>query len=132
MKIDSVLKKEGINVVSQLDTLQVNSIAKSISNKLCLTFPEHNLNRSDIFSAICRLNMYVADMGFDLSGAKYYYRNNSIYFNKNINFEKFSDIAIHECLHYIQEIRDERDNVVRMGLYDNVSRSSGLMKLQFS
>jgi len=119
MKIDSVLKKEGVNVISQLDTLQVNSIAKSISSKLCLAFPEHNLNRSDIFSSLCRLNMFIADMGSDLAYAKYYYRNNSIYFNKNIDFEKLSDVAIHECLHYLQEIRDERDNLTRMGLYDS-------------
>ena len=75
--------------------------------------------------------MYIADMGFDSAHAKYYHKNNSIYFNKNINFEKLSDVAIHECIHYIQEIRDEHDNTIRMGLYDCSSRTSGLMKLQF-
>lgn len=118
MKIDSVLKKEGITIVSQLDTLQVNMLAKSISSKLCLAFPEHSLNRSNIFASLSRLNMYIADMGIDLAGAKYYYKNNSIYFNKNIPFEKLSDVAIHECLHFIQEIRDEHDEITRMGIYD--------------
>ena len=123
MKVKSVLKKEGITIVKQLDTLQVNVIAKSISDRLCLTFPEHNINQSDVFSAICRLNMYVADMGIDLAGAKYFSKNNSIYFNKDVDFGKLSDVAIHECIHVVQEIKDENDNLVCMGLYDT---SSGL------
>ena len=45
MNINSVLKKEGIKVLEQLSTFQVNSIASSISNKLCNTFPEHNLDK---------------------------------------------------------------------------------------
>ena len=80
MSINSTLKKEGINVISQLNTMQVNSIASNISEKLSKAFPEHNIDKSDLFISIARLNMYIAEMPNDMAAAKYFYKNNSIYF----------------------------------------------------
>jgi len=62
MNIDSIIKKEGINVIKQLPTLQVNLVAKSIAEKLSKAFPEHDLNKELLFSNISRLNMYIAEM----------------------------------------------------------------------
>lgn len=113
----SRLKKEGIEVVSQLDTLKVNTIAINVASKLCLAFPEHNLNKSELFESLSRLNMYVAKMPEDSSGAKYFYKDNSIYFNETADIDEMSTLAVHECIHYIQELRDYSNHVSRMGLY---------------
>ena len=118
MSINSILKKEGITIVKKLDTLKVNTIAKSVASKLCLAFPEHNFNRSDLFSSFCRLNMYIADMPDNLGGAKYFYKNNSIYFSQNINSRHLPSVAVHECIHFIQEILDPNGNLESMGLYN--------------
>ena len=121
----SRLKKEGIEVVSQLDTLKVNSIAINVASKLCLAFPEHNLNKSELFESLSRLNMYIAKMPPDSSGAKYFYKDNSIYFNETSDINELSTLAVHECIHYIQELRDSNNNVSKMGLY-NPSYNSGI------
>ena len=47
MSINSTLRKEGINVIGKLNTLEINKIASNISEKICLAFPEHNINKSD-------------------------------------------------------------------------------------
>lgn len=125
MSINSKLRKEGIEILEQLNTLKVNTIATNIASKLCLAFPEHNLNRSQLFAALSRLNMYVAKMPMDFTGAKYFYKNNSIYFNENLSLEEMSDLAVHECIHYIQELRDSNNNLTKMGLY-NFSFNYGL------
>ena len=39
MSIESDLKKDGIEIVSKLDTLVVNNIARNISRKIIATFP---------------------------------------------------------------------------------------------
>lgn len=62
MSIETNLKKDGINVIEQLDTLRVNSIAQNISVKLCDAFPAYNLNQHDLFIKLSRLNMYYADI----------------------------------------------------------------------
>lgn len=125
MSTNSRLKKEGIEIVEQLDTLKVNTIAISIASKLCLAFPEHNLNKSELFTSLSRINMYIAKMPEDSAGAKYFYKNNSIYFNKEYDLDEMAKLAMHECIHYIQEFRDANNNLVKMGLY-NCTFNSGL------
>lgn len=123
MNIHSELKREGVEIVEQLDSLKVNNIAINVASKLCLAFPEHNLNRSELFESLSRLNMYVAKMPPDASGAKYFYKDNSIYFNENIDIKEMSKLAVHECIHFIQELRDSNNKLTRMGLYSPFSNT---------
>lgn len=118
MSIKSDLKKDGIEVIEKLNTLKVNSIAKSISFKLCNTFPQFNLNQNDLFIKLCRLNMYKANMPEGIAEANYFYKNSSIYFNSHIQNEDLEEFAIHECIHFLQEVKDKKNYLIRMGLCD--------------
>ena len=82
MSIHSVLKKEGIKIVAEIDALTINTIARKIADILSNSFPEQTLDRTDLFISISRLKMYRAEMPVGLSDAKYYYKNNSIYLIK--------------------------------------------------
>ena len=117
MNIDKILKKEGIELVSTLNNEKVSSIANKVAKKICSTFPEHNLNQHDIFSELSKVNMYFADFTNNTIGAKYYYKNQSIYFNRKYELKKLSDLSIHECIHFIQEKRNKSGNLDRFGLY---------------
>lgn len=112
------LKKEGIEIIEKLDAMKVNTIAINVASKLCLAFPEHNLNKSDLFESLSRLDMFVAKMPADSSGAKYFYKDNSIYFNETFDINEMSTLAVHECIHCIQELRDSSNNISKMGLYN--------------
>lgn len=118
MSVESDLRRDGIEVVGKLDTLKVNSIARNISNKLCETFPNFGLNQNELFIKLSRLDMYLAKMPEGMAEANYFYKNSSIYFNEHIPFEDMEEFAIHECIHYIQEVKDKRNYLIRMGLCD--------------
>ncbi len=118
MSIETELKKDGIEVIEKLDTLKINSIAMNVSLKLCETFPEYNLNQNKLFIKLSRLNMYKAKMPEGMAEANYFYKNTSIYFNEHIQDEDLEEFAIHECIHYLQEIKDKRNYLLRMGLCD--------------
>lgn len=118
MSVESDLKKDGIEVTQKLDTLKINSIANNISIKICETFPEYNLDSDELFIKLSRLNMYKAKMPDGMSEANYFYKNTSIYFNEHISDEDLEEFAVHECIHYIQEIKDKRNYLLRMGLCD--------------
>ena len=118
MGINYLLKKEGLEEIVKLDTLTINKIAKHISEKLCAAFPELNLNQSDLFISISRLDMYTAKMPDDCSSAKYVYNKNAIFFDKNLDLSKVDTLAIHECIHFLQELYDDKGKIVRLGLYD--------------
>ena len=121
MSIESDLRKDGIRVVDILDTMSVNRIAHNVAAKLCDTFPELCFNETDLFAKLSRLNMYRATMPEGMAEANYFYKNTSIYFNQKVDFEDLEEFAIHECIHYIQEVKDKKNNLVRMGLcnFDN-------------
>ncbi len=53
-----------------------------------------------------------------MAEANYFYKNNSIYFNEHIADEDIEEFAVHECIHYIQEVKDKRNYLIRMGLCD--------------
>ena len=126
MNIEKDLVKDGIIVTEKIDTDTVLTITKSISQKIVSTFPDFNLNADDIFSKLFSLNMYKANMPEGMAEANYCYKNSSIYFNSHIANEDLEEFAIHECLHFLQEIKDENNNIVRMGLstYHN-SKATG-------
>lgn len=116
MSIESDLKKSGINIIKPLDTLLVNTIAKNISEKICKTFPEFNLNYEDLFIELSRINMYTASMPEGLAEANYFYKNNSIFFNQYIDENQLEEFATHECIHRLQVVKDKKNSIIRMGL----------------
>lgn len=118
MSVESDLKKDGIEVVGKLDTLKVNSIAKNIASRLCSTFPNYQLNENELFIQLSRLDMYIAKMPEGMAEANYFYKNTSIYFNEHIPAEEREEFAIHECIHYLQERKDKKNYLIRMGLCD--------------
>lgn len=118
MSIESDLRKDGIEIVKKLDTLKINSIARNISIKLCETFPNFNLNQNELFIKLSRLDMYIAKIPEGMAEANYFYKNSSIYFNDHISSDDLEEFAIHECIHYIQEVKDKKNYLVRMGLCD--------------
>ena len=118
MSIETDLKKDGIEVIEKLDTLSVNSIAETIAKKLSSSFPLFFPDSKGLFRKLSRLNMYTAKMPEGMSEANYFYKNSSIYFNEHIPFEDIEEFAIHECIHYLQEIKDRRNYLTRMGLCD--------------
>ena len=54
-----------------------------------------------------------------MSEANYFYKNTYIYFNEKIDIADIEEFAVHECIHYIQEIKDKKNNLIRMGLCDH-------------
>lgn len=118
MSIETELKKEGIEVIKPLDTLTIITIAKNVATKMTLAYPEQNLNCNDLFIRLSRLNMYVAKIPHSMACAKYYYKNSSIYFSDDIDFSNIDSYATHECIHYLQELRDTNNNLIHLGLCD--------------
>lgn len=116
MSIESDLRKDGIKVISKLDTLIVNNMARNIAKKVVATFPELNFDETNLFIKLARIDMYIASMPSDMAEAKYFYKNSSIYFNDQIDFEDLEEFAIHECIHHIQEIKTNGNKLLRMGL----------------
>ena len=116
MSIESELKKNGITVIKKLDKEKEQTICKSISNKICTAFPDIGFNKEELYSKLTKLNMYIAKIPDGMSEANYFYKNSSIYFNEKIHFDDLDEFAIHETIHYLQEQKNNKNELLRMGL----------------
>ena len=116
MNIEKELLKDGIVVINKIDSDLTFSIINNISKKISEAFSLYNLDETIIFSKLCSLGFYKAKMPAGMQEAFYCYKNSSIYFNNEIADEDLEEFAIHECLHHLQEIKDEKGNIERLGL----------------
>ncbi len=116
MSIESDLRKDGITVVGTLDTLSVNTIARDVAEKLCKAFPNQNFIFQNLFIALARIPMYIADIPDGFAEATYFYKNSSMYFKQGLKLDELEKFAVHEFIHYLQEIKDKKGHLIRLGL----------------
>ena len=118
MSIESDLKKDGIKVVRPLDTLSINTISRNIAEKLCKAFPDQNFIFQNLFIALSRIPMYIAEIPDGFAEATYFYKNSSMYFKQGLSLDELEKFAVHEFIHYLQEIKDKKGHLLRLGLCD--------------
>ena len=121
MSIQKELEKEGIEVICKLDFLITNDIIKDISRRIIETFPDFEFTNKELCEKLSKLTMYRAKMQEGMAEANYFYKNTSIYFNEHIEYEDLSEFAIHECIHYLQEIKDDNNKLLKMGLCNYIN-----------
>jgi len=118
MNIEKDLKKDGITVIKELDTLSITLIATYISEKLISAFPFYGFNYNNLFTRISNIPMYIADIPSNMGEANYFYKNSSIYFREGLSIEDMKKYAIHEFIHAYQELKDKKNVLYKLGLCD--------------
>lgn len=114
--INAELEKSGIKVICPISTLNINEIATYVAKLLCSKMPELRLNYNSVFTNIARLPMYIAELPAGQSDACYFYKNSSIYFRKGLTFNQIKKLAVHESIHHLQEIKDSKGTLKKLGL----------------
>ena len=114
--VEAELNKNGINVLCPLNEKITNQIANYVADTLSSKFPDLKLNYKTLYMSISKLNMYLADMPTSTAGASYYYKNASIYFRNGMKLGEMKKVAVHECIHHFQEIKDAKGTLHRLGL----------------
>ncbi len=116
MSIDSDLKKDGITVIESLDTYSINTLAKNVSEKIVSTFPNFGFSFDALYNRFSNLPMYIADIPEGMSEASYFYKNSAIYFRDGMGLGDLEKFAVHELIHNLQEKKDAKGNLIRLGL----------------
>lgn len=118
MNVEKDLKKDGISVIKPLDTLSVTLIAKYVAEKLICAFPFYGFNYNKLFIKISNIPMYIADIPSNMSEASYFYKNSSIYFRDKLSIQDMQKYAVHEFIHFYQEVKDKKNVLYKLGLCD--------------
>lgn len=110
------LKQLGIEVTKKVEDEKIIELARQVATKLTVAFPKNNISYLEIYRNLLSTPMYYAKISGKMSEANYYYKNSTIYFSERVQLEKINEYIFHECIHKIQEHRDKKGNLTRMGL----------------
>lgn len=116
MNLQKKLANLGIEQVTKLDNESIRIIAGNVTETLTKTFPIIYDEYNNILIKLLNCNMYAAKITKPISRVNYIYEDNSIYFDEELNLNNLSDQMIHECIHYLQDYRNIRGNLDRIGL----------------
>ncbi len=116
MNAEKELKKDGIVVLEPLDESSVIYIAQNVSKKIYSAFPNFEFTYNYLFDTLSKVKLYIADIPDGLSEASYFYKNSSIYFRTGMGIKDIEKYSIHEYIHHLQERKNSKGNLVRMGL----------------
>lgn len=114
MNISKELEKIGIFPSVQLNIEEKNKIARSITDKLTRNIKELADDYNELYMRLYNCNMFYAQIASKFRGVFYYYKNNTIYIDKNMpNIDLY---LMHEAIHYLQNFSriNKQDN--RAGL----------------
>ena len=106
----------GIEVIEQLEEEKIIDIVNQVAIRIMTAFPSHNLSYIEIYRTLLDTPMYYARIPKGLSKANYYYRDSSIYFSNNANISKVDEFVFHEFIHRLQERKDKKGNITRLGV----------------
>lgn len=116
MNIDAELKKDGITVIEPLDEASIDTIAKNVSQMIVDAFPNFGFTFDSLYYDFSKLSMYIADIPEGLAEASYFYKNSSVYFRDGMGLSDMEKFAVHELIHHLQEVKNEKGKLVRLGL----------------
>ena len=110
------LEEMGIKVMDKVEDLIIIEISNQVTNKLTKTFPKCNFGYLDLYKKLLDTPMYYAEIPDGLSKANYNYKNGDLYFSQDIDVFDIDQYVFHECIHKLQERRDKKGNLTRMGI----------------
>ena len=116
MDLQKKLQKLGIENVTKLDNESIRIIAYNVTEALTKAFPIIYDEYNNILIKMLNCNMYVAKITKPISRVNYIYEDNSIYFDEEMNLNKINEQMIHECIHYLQDNRNIKGRLDKIGL----------------
>ena len=102
MNILQDLEKIGIIPRNQLKIEEKNYIAKQVADKLATNIKELSDAYNELYMRIFNCDMYYAEVDPKFYGVFYYYKNNTIYINRDKDITNIDCYIMHECIHYLQ------------------------------
>lgn len=115
INIKRELKNIGIKPIEELSVQERTHIAEKVAAKLA-SLNIVGLSHNEILEKLFEAKMYTAQMRSDLGKVSYFYKNKTIYFDKNLNLIEIDENILRECIHYLQDKRDRKEKIKRMGL----------------
>ena len=118
MNAEKKIEKLGISTIREFTQREVRYIAEEVTELLVKAFPVLEEEYNNLLIRMLNCKMYLANVteNSNISNINYVYDNNSIYFDAKADLTNINDKIVHECIHYLQDIRNEKGKLKKIGL----------------
>ena len=113
MKIAKELKKIGVFQEEKIENKKLNYISEIVAQRLS-NVSELSELYNEIYTEMINCKMYYARISENYAGIVYFYKNNTIYLERDKEIDEY---FIHECIHYLQNISRIQKRNQRIGLF---------------
>lgn len=114
-KIERELRSQGIKSLGKITAKEKQLIAEKVALSIS-NLKNIEVSYGKILEKLLNARMYRAQMISSIGKVNYFYKNKTIYFEKNMDVTQIDESIIHECIHYLQDKRDKKERINRMGL----------------
>ena len=101
------LKNIGIRPIEELSVQEKTNIAEKVATKLARLNVD-GVTHNQILERLFDASMYTAEINNNLGKVSYFYKNKTIYFDKNINLVNLDESILRECIYYLQHQRERK------------------------
>lgn len=115
INIKRELKNIGIKPIEELSVQERTNIAEKVATKL-VSLEVQGLTHNEILEKLFGAKMFTAQMSNNLGKVSYFYKNRTIYFDKNLSLGNIDENILRECIHYLQDKREKKEKLKRMGI----------------
>lgn len=113
MNLEKKLEQNGVFPEEELKIDKKIEIAKNVASKLCSNFKMLENSYNEIYMRICNCAIFYAKIDEKFCGVFYYYKNNSIYIDREKQVDEY---LIREIIHYLQNFSKIDKNDKKIGL----------------
>ena len=108
--------KYRVNKTNKISLEEKNHLLKEFVMNLISTFPTLDLKYSELMMKLYNCNFYRIKSKKNYDFATYFYKDKSIYFYNDIAIEAGNENIVHECIYFLQDKRDRKNKLNRIGL----------------
>lgn len=116
MNLQKKLASIGIEPTQKIDNETVRNLSYLVTEVLTKSFPNIYDEYNNILIRLLNCNMYWAKITKRISKVNYIYEDNSIYFSEELDLNELNEQIIHECIHYLQDYRNIKGKLEKIGL----------------
>lgn len=116
MNLQKKLANLGIEPIKRIDNETVRNMSYLVTDAITKAFPSVYDEYNNILVRLLNCDMYLARVTKPISKVNYIYEDNSIYFSEELDLSKLNEQIIHECIHYLQDYRNIKGKLEKIGL----------------
>ncbi len=101
---------------NKITLTEKNKLLKDLSTNIINTYPTIDFSYSNLMMKLYNCNFFRVNIKKDSEYAIYKYKEKAVFFSNDMNIDASNENILHECIYFLQDKRDKKNKLNRIGL----------------